>query len=106
MNVTMRGHLDGHIRPPAWVVLAAGTVRASYFRLIRHGTVLPRVWAWRETPSRRCGPSLAVRTRRPSVAGLGARRRGRVVVGLGGDVPRGCGLAPCRAHRRHRARPV
>src|SRR4051812_16150740 len=40
----MKGQLDEHIRPPAWVGLAAGTAPASYFRLIRHGTLLPRTW--------------------------------------------------------------
>src|SRR3982750_1819476 len=57
MDVTMRGQLDGHIRPRAWVGLATGTAPASYFQLIRPGAVLPRLWAWRETPSRRCGPN-------------------------------------------------
>ncbi len=37
----MRRQLDEHIRPPAWVGLAAGTAPASYFRLIRHGTAPP-----------------------------------------------------------------
>src|SRR3954469_7382993 len=44
MDVTMRGQLDGHIRPRAWVGLATGTALASYFQLIRHGAVLPRLW--------------------------------------------------------------
>jgi hypothetical protein len=104
----MRGHLDGHIRPRAWVGLAAGPAPASYFRLIRPGTLLPGLWAWRERPSGAGGRASPFTPAGRSVAGLGARRRGRVVVGPGSDVLRGCGLAPCRAHRRcrHRAHPV
>src|SRR3954447_20344717 len=71
MDVTMRGQLDGHIRPPAWVGLATGTAPASYFQLIRPGAVLPRLWAWRETPSRRCGPEPALRIRRSECGGTG-----------------------------------
>jgi signal transduction histidine kinase len=61
----MRRRLDEHIRLRAWVVLAARTARASYFRLTRHGAVVPTLRAWRKTPFRRCGPNPARRVRPP-----------------------------------------
>src|SRR3954467_1953894 len=45
-----------HIRLRAWVVLAGGTARASYFRLIRNGAVLPTLRAWRGGPPGGRGP--------------------------------------------------
>lgn len=104
----MRGHLDGHIRPPAWLGLAAGTARGSYSRLIRHGTLLPRLRAWRETPSSALGAEPRPRTRRSECGGTGCSSPWSCCGPPWRRLPRGCGVAPCRAHRRfrHRAHPV
>jgi hypothetical protein len=42
----MTAQVDGHIGPQARCVLAGGTSRISYFRLIRHGRGVRTLWRW------------------------------------------------------------
>ena len=71
----MRAHLGGHIRPRAWVGLAAETARSSYFRLIRHGTLRrqmrPVSWAHMATSTRFRAPSFRMRLARWALTVLG-----------------------------------